>query len=398
MTSNNIVLVDYDAVCAAGLGMPQIRDSLLNERTGLRPNSLAESSLPTFIGKIDALDEFSWSPELAPWQSRNNALIALALEQGSLMHTVGKLKSRYQPQRIGLVVGSSTSSIDRSELAYREARDDVLPAAFAQSKVLNPHAPTLFSAYLLGLDGPSMTINTACSSSAKVFACAKRWLDLDLVDAVVVGGADSLGLSVLHGFNSLQLVSQDYCRPFDHQRDGINLGEGAGFAVLTRQGEFDDELDIVLRGYGESSDAHHMSHPHPQGSGAALAVEGALSMAELSPQDIDYINLHGTASRANDEIEGNLIGRMFPATTLCSSTKGWMGHTLGAAGILEALLAVDTLVTGLVPGTLNYRDKDPDIALELLIKNRQQDVRQVMTNSFGFGGNNSCLIFAKSAA
>ena len=393
MNTEDIIVSDYNLACAAGLGISEIRESIKAQKTGLMPNDTPHSGLPTYIGKIDALDNFTWQDEQSKWQSRNNALIKIALQQGSLKRTVESLQRDIPSQRIGLIVGSSTSSIDRSEQAYRASDGLSLPKNFQQKTVLNPHAPTLFAAEILNIKGPSVTINTACSSSAKVFACAARWIKLGIVDAVVVGGADSIGLSVLHGFHALQLISKDYCRPFDRERNGINLGEAAGFAVLTRRKYAQPGSDVVLLGYGESSDAHHMSHPHPEGKGALLAIEQALAMAKLKSSDIDYVNLHGTASQANDYIEGNLVGELFPPTTLCSSTKGWTGHTLGAAGIIESLFAIETMKTGLIPGTLHYQNPDPEINLKLFSDNKELDTKTVMSNSFGFGGNNSCLIF-----
>ncbi|WP_331352930.1 beta-ketoacyl-[acyl-carrier-protein] synthase family protein [Cellvibrio sp. UBA7671] len=398
MSRDQIMIVDYDATCAAGAGMDEIRAALADQRSGLRANDFPGCDLPTWIGRVAAIDEYVFTPVLAQWQSRNNALIALGLQQGSLQQSLAKLVERFGSARIGVVMGSSTSSIDRSEEAYRHLDGlGQLPPQFLQEQVLNPHAPGLFVAELLGLDGPNMTVNTACSSSAKVFATAARWLRTDIVDAVLVGGADTLCQSVLYGFHSLQLVSESPCRPFDGARDGINLGEAAGFALLVRGDDAQgiEHTGIHLSGYGESSDAHHMSHPHPEGEGARLAIEQALEQAGLAPAQIDYINLHGTASRANDHIEGNLVGTMFPASTLVSSTKGWTGHTLGAAGILESIFALEALSSGVVPGTLNLAKVDPEIAIKMTAANQTADLTHVMSNSFGFGGNNACLIFSR---
>lgn len=399
MARDPIVIVDYDATCAAGAGMDEIRAALADQRSGLRANDFPGCDLPTWIGRVGAIDEYVFSLSLTQWQSRNNALIALGLQQGSLQQSLAKLVERFGSARIGVVMGSSTSSIDRSEEAYRQLDEHgQLPQQFVQEQVLNPHAPGLFVAELLGLDGPNMTVNTACSSSAKVFATAARWLRAGTVDAVLVGGADTLCQSVLYGFHSLQLVSESQCRPFDDARDGINLGEAAGFALLIRGDDAQDteHTGIQLSGYGESSDAHHMSHPHPEGEGARLAIEQALEQAGLAPAQIDYINLHGTASRANDHIEGNLVGAMFPASTLVSSTKGWTGHTLGAAGILESIFALEALSSGLVPGTLNLVQVDPGIAIKMIAANQTANLTHVMSNSFGFGGNNACLIFSRA--
>jgi len=396
LLKERIVVVTYEATCAAGVGMDAIRQAIVQQKTGLRKNDFPGCDLPTWIGRVQALDDYQWPTLRSQWKSRNNALIDLALQQGTFLSSLDAIKKQVGIERIGLVMGSSTSSIDRSEEAYHFLdQDEKFPAEFLQEDVLNPHAPGLFVAARLGLTGPCMTINTACSSSAKVFATAARWLNAGIVDAVLVGGADTLCLSVLYGFHSLQLVSEKQCQPFDIARDGINLGEAAGFAILMRAENALTHCGIELNGYGESSDAHHMSHPHPQGSGARLAVEQALNQSGLNPSDIDYINLHGTASQANDHIEGNLVGNIFPATTRMSSTKGWTGHTLGAAGILESIFAMDSLLTGEIPGNVNLKNIDPEIDIQLSEKNSQARLHHVMSNSFGFGGNNACLIFSR---
>lgn len=396
MIKERIVIVDFEATCAAGVGMQAIRQAIAEQKSGLKANNFPGCHLPTWIGRVDALDNYPWQLSNVQWKSRNNALIDLALQQGTLLSSLDSLKKNLGVEKIGVVMGSSTSSIDRSEETYKFFdQDEKFPAEFIQEAVLNPHAPGLFVAARLGLTGPCMTINTACSSSAKVFATAARWLNANIVDAVLVGGADTLCLSVLYGFHSLQLVSEKKCQPFDAERDGINLGEAAGFAILMRENDAKKHSGIQLSGYGESSDAHHMSHPHPEGSGARLAIEQALKQSGLDPSDIDYINLHGTASQANDHIEGNLVGELFPSTTPMSSTKGWTGHTLGAAGIIEAIFAMDSLLTGEIPGNLNLNNTDPEIKITLSGKNSKANLQHVMSNSFGFGGNNACLIFSR---
>jgi 3-oxoacyl-[acyl-carrier-protein] synthase-1 len=273
--------------------------------------------------------------------------------------------------------------------------DQTFSAAFRQPHIHNPHAPGTFIAHRTGISGPVMTISTACSSSAKVFAAGARWLAAGLVDAVLAGGVDSLCLSVLHGFHALQLISTQPCRPFDRTRDGINIGEGAGFALLVRAADAPAD-SVRFAGYGESSDAYHMSHPHPQGAGAILAMREALQRARLDAVAIGYINLHGTASRINDLVEARALQALFSRHTRVSSTKGWTGHTLGAAGIIEALLAVEALRSGTLPGTLHLSEPDPEIEFPVLQDNEPADIQHVMSNSFGFGGNNCCLIFSRA--
>jgi 3-oxoacyl-[acyl-carrier-protein] synthase-1 len=255
-----------------------------------------------------------------------------------------------------------------------------------------PHSLAAFVAAALGLEGPCLTVSTACSSSAKVFASAQRMIALGLIDAAVVGGVDTLCDSVLFGFNALELVSTQPCRPFDAARDGISIGEAAGFALLQRVEQAPEAPRLL--GYGEASDAHHMSTPHPQGLGAELALRAALARAGLDAAQVDYINLHGTASRKNDEVEAALVNRTFPATTRASSSKGYTGHTLGAAGVLGASVALQAIELGLVPGNLGGDMPDPVCGPSFAWRNERRPVQVALSNSFGFGGNNACLAFA----
>ncbi len=389
-----IDIIDYESCSAAGVNISALRTSLSQHRSGLIKNNLPGSDIDTWIG---AVGELSAVDDLGQWQSRNNALAALGYDQGTIRDTVSGLINKYGAARIGLLMGSSTSSIDRTEQAYTRLSDEqTLTREFMQPNVHNPNAPALFAAHLTGIKGPSLTINTACSSSAKVFATGARWLETGVVDAVLVGGVDTLCLSVLHGFNSLQLLSANPCKPFDQHRDGINLGEASGFAVLQRAGENENSRGIRLAGYGESSDAYHMSHPHPEGLGARLSMTQALERAGLTPSSIDYINLHGTSSRANDLIEGKLISDLFPDSVRCSSTKAWMGHTLGAAGITEAIIALDTLYTNVLPGSKNLDTLDAELNFSIKATDEHKVCQHVMTNSFGFGGNNCTLLFSRA--
>jgi 3-oxoacyl-[acyl-carrier-protein] synthase-1 len=260
-------------------------------------------------------------------------------------------------------------------------------------EVHTPHSLGHFVAQALGITGPCVTVATACSSSAKVFAQAERLIRLGLVDAAVVGGVDSLCGSALFGFNSLELISRDPCRPFDRARSGISLGEAAGYVLLERNGD----AQAWFIGHGESSDAYHMSSPHPHGLGARLAIEDALARARIAPGDIDYINLHGTASQKNDEVEATLIAQMFPSEVAASSTKGWTGHTLGAAGIIEAVICILAMRSDLRPGTLNTTALDACCGPQIRIPSEHAAVDVALTQSFGFGGNNCVLVFAKSA-
>jgi 3-oxoacyl-[acyl-carrier-protein] synthase-1 len=288
----------------------------------------------------------------------------------------------------------------QTELAYRRC-DPVtgaLPADFNYSTTHNTFSVADFVRRYFNITGPAMVVSTACSSSAKVFGSAWRMINAGMIDAAIIGGVDSLCLTTLYGFNSLELVSSTPCRPFDADRDGLSIGEAAAFIMVERKpAEQNDTGAIELLGFGESSDAYHMSSPHPEGHGAILAMEMALSSAGLEPSDVGYINLHGTATPTNDASEGTAVARLFGSNTPCSSTKGATGHTLGAAGGLEAVICALAIEHGLMPGGVNVTHLDPTLPVEYLVQNREQSVSRVLSNSFGFGGTNCSLVFGKGA-
>ena len=327
-------------------------------------------------------------------------------------------RERHGAARIALLLGTSTSSIGATEDAYRELdAEGRFPAGNRNPRVHTPHSLTLFVQEALGIEGPSLTISTACSSSAKVFAAAERMLRLGLVDAAIVGGVDTLCGSVLFGFNALQLVSSA-CRAGRSTR--IATASASARRPVSRllersdappadadagaDADFDADADadpsggasLSLLGYGESSDAHHMSSPHPEGLGAERALDDALARAGVAAEAIDHINLHGTASQKNDEVEAALVARRFPARTHASSTKGITGHTLGAAGIVEAAASLLAIENGFMPGNVNAVSLDTRGAGRRSASRRPQaDVRLVLSNSFGFGGSNCVLVFGR---
>jgi 3-oxoacyl-[acyl-carrier-protein] synthase-1 len=384
----------FTATSAVGVGKAPLLAALEQEHSGLRANDFGKAPLPTWIGRVDGLEDIRLPESLAEWDCRNNRLAWLGLHADGFMEAVAAARTRYGAARIALIVGTSTSSIGETEFAYTQlAADGSFTPEQRRPALHTPHSLAMFVQAVLQLEGPCETISTACSSSAKVFASAERMIRLGLVDAAVVGGVDTLCGSVLFGFNSLELVSSQPCRPFDAGRDGISLGEAAGFALLER-----GPGQLELLGYGESSDAHHMSTPHPEGLGAERALDDALARAGLGTDAIDYINMHGTASMKNDEVEGGLVSRRFPATTHASSTKGFTGHTLGAAGIVEAVISLLALETGLMPGTVNSQELGAEFGPQIRLKPARGEVRHALSNSFGFGGNNCALIFGKGAA
>ena len=392
-----IQITAYTTTTAAGPGKAALLSALREERSALRPNDFGPSPLATWIGRVDGLETLALPEPLASWDCRNNRLAWLGLAGDGFIDAALAARERYGAARIALVLGTSTSSIGETEDVYRVLDDQ---GRFPQDRrnplVHTPHSLTHFVQHALALEGPCVTVSTACSSSAKVFAAAERMIRLGLVDAAIVGGVDTLCGSVLFGFNALQLVSPGPCRPFDAQRDGISIGEAAGFALLERAGSPGDG-GLRLLGYGESSDAHHMSTPHPEGLGAEAALDDALARAGLSAEAVDHINLHGTASTKNDEVEAALVARRFPARVHASSTKGFTGHTLGAAGIVESVASLLAIETGLMPGTVNSVELDPACGPQIRLKPAHADVRVALSNSFGFGGNNCVLVFGRDA-
>ncbi|MFO1424680.1 MAG: beta-ketoacyl-[acyl-carrier-protein] synthase family protein [Candidatus Competibacteraceae bacterium] len=381
---------------ALGRGLAASLCALREGESGLQPCDFEDAELNTWIGRVAGLEEEPLRGELAPFDCRNNRLARLSLEQDNFCQAVRQARDRYGADRIGVFVGTSTSGIGATEHAYRR-RDPIigsLPATFDYQHTHNVFSVADFTRRWLGLTGVAFAISTACSSSAKAFASAWRQMRGGSCDAAVVGGVDSLCLTTLYGFNALGLASTRPCRPWDVDRDGLSIGEGAGFALLEWAKPNDDR--VLLLGYGESSDAYHMTAAHPEGAGAALAIQQALARAEILPERVDYINLHGTATPLNDAAEDRAVLRVFGPDTPCSSTKGWTGHTLGAAGVTEAGFVYLCLEQGLIPGTLNSRQRDPELGAGIVLENREQPVRLALSNSFGFGGTNCSLLFGRS--
>ena len=392
-----VPLTHFTATSCIGTGLAATRAALLAGTGGLRPCDFDDAELATWIGRVDGIEDLVMPAALSRFDCRNNRLALLALAQDGFAPAVRAAATRHGPERIAVVLGTSTAGILSTERAYRR-RDPVdasLPPDFDYRGTHNVHSVAEFVAAACGLHGPSLVVSSACSSSAKVFATAARMIAAGLVDAALVGGVDSLCLTTLYGFNSLELLSSEPCRPFDPERRGISIGEAAAFALLQREPEETDAPRLVLSGYGESSDAHHMSSAHPEGLGARLAMSAALARAGLGAPQIDYINLHGTATPSNDAAEGAAVHELFGDRTPASSTKGYSGHTLGAAGALEAVVAAIALEEGIMPGSAGTRTRDPGVGIDYLLEARSRPLHHVLSNSFGFGGTNASLIISR---
>lgn len=388
----------YTLTSALGPGLDATSGALRDGRSGLRPCDPARTGLATWIGRIEGLADHPLPEPLARFDCRNNRLADLALEQDGFLDRVARALAEHGPHRVGVFLGTSTSGLEHTEMLYREHAADGGPGPAADLRFEHTHNVASLASFCrarLGLRGPALVVSTACSSSAKVFAVAHRHIAAGLCDAAVVGGADTLCATTLHGFASLDLLSPEVCRPWGAQRRGISLGEAAGFALLERTAA--NARQPVLLGYGESSDAHHISSPHPHGEGALIAMRAALERAGLTPDAIDYVNLHATGTPANDRAEDRAIARCFGRPPRASGTKGWTGHTLGAAGVTEVVICLLALERGLLPGTLNRGEADPGLSTEVLPATQAVQARRVMTNSFGFGGSNCALILGQAA-
>lgn len=390
-----VAVTDFTLVTALGRGRDAHRRALREGRTGLRQRDFETAALGTWIGEVDGLDDMTWLAGHAPYDCRNNRLAELAVQTDDFDAALRRARERHGPRRIGVFIGTSTSGILQTELAYRrrDPATGALPADLDYAHTHNTYSAARYLRERFDLSGPAFVVSTACSSSAKVFATAARQLALGLIDAALVGGVDSLCMTTLYGFHALELVSGDICRPWDAERRGLSIGEAAAFALLERPSGA--PARAWLLGAGETSDGHHMSSPHPEGAGAQAAMLGALQAAGLQPVDVDYLNLHGTATPGNDAAEDRAVHAVFGAQVDCSSTKGFTGHTLGAAGAVEAAIALLAMQDGFAPATLNLRVPDPALSVAVRREPADKRIDVVASNSFGFGGTNATLVFGR---
>ncbi len=374
-------------VCSIGDDLATIADALFTGRRGLEYDDVFTPGRPLPLGRVTtSLPDAQALPPAH--RSRNNQLLAAALEQ--LAPTLEAFRKRHPQPRIGVVLGTSTSGIGETETALAERqRDGHWPDDFHYQRH-EIGAPARFVAEWLGLDGPAYTLSTACTSSARALASAKRLLASGACDAVIAGGADSLCGLTVNGFASLEALSDRPSQPFSAERDGINLGEAAALFLVTAE-----TGGIQLSGYGESSDAYHISAPRPDGQGAIQAMQAALAMAQLPATAIDYLNLHGTATRQNDSMEAKAVATLFGNTLPCSSTKALTGHTLGACGALEAAFCWLTLNEGRLPPQVHDSDVDPELPLLNYAKATTHHGRRAISNAFAFGGNNIALLLER---
>lgn len=383
-------------VCALGSSHEEILTNLLaGSQQGMVEDSTVLSGKTVTLGKVCA--DLPVREDLGE-NSRNNRLLLAALEP--IRAEVDRLVLRFGADRIGIVLGTSTSGTAEAEKAMKTRLAEGEYPPDYQYRIQEMGDPSRFLSGCLGLTGPAYTVSTACSSSGKVFASGRNLVRSGLCDAVIVGGVDSLCQLTVHGFSALESVATGICQPFSINRDGINIGEGAALFTLTRE-----VAPVALLGVGESSDAWHISAPHPEGIGAQRAMESALEDARLQTDDIHYLNLHGTATPLNDAMESQAVFRVFGGRLPCSSTKTMTGHTLGAAGAIEAglcwLLLSNMNDNGRLPPHLWDGQVDPELADIALTQSRSSlpaPPWRMMSNSFAFGGSNVSLVLGQTDA
>lgn len=379
----------YSVCNALGGDRSTVLQALFEGRSGL---GAAPFDLPfaTVVGRVQETLPDLPIP-LASWttrQARIAAHLVTRLEPG-----LARARERWRPHRIGVILGTSTAGADATEQAYRHfVEHGSFPDDYDFKRQHTYGALLHVVKELSGARGPGWVVSTTCTSSAKPLASAMRLIAADIVDAAIVGGVDTLCAMTLTGFHSLGALSDRPCQPFSRERKGISIGEGGAFLVVERSGD----ARVLLEGVGESSDAYHISAPHPEGQGARMAMERALAQAGCTPEAIDAINAHGTGTTLNDLAEGKAISSLFGRPIPVVSTKGYTGHTLGGAGAIEAVFAALAIEEGWLPASLGAGPLDPKIPIHVPTQVTQGTYRRVLSNSFAFGGSNVSVVVRAS--
>jgi 3-oxoacyl-[acyl-carrier-protein] synthase-1 len=394
-----LVFSAFSVTTCLGAGRAATLAALREGRGGLAPCRFDALPIDAYTGEAEGLDTHPLTGEWAGFDCRNNRLAALTLRQDGFLEAVAAAKAHHGAARIGVFVGTSTSGILETETAYRhrDPASGALPPGFDYARTHNTYALGRFVREYLGLGGPAFAVSTACAATSKVFASAARMIAAGVCDAAVVGGADTLCATTLFGFHALGVMAQGPCRPFDAARGGISIGEGGGFVLLERPRPEHGADAVLLLGTGESSDAYHMSSPHPKGEGARAAMAQALAAARLQPGDIDYINLHGTATLVGDAAEDCAVSGLFGNKLPCNSSKGFTGHTLGASGVVGAVFGALAIQNGFLPGSPHTRTVDPAFSSHYVSAGQEARISRVLCNAFGFGGVNCSLILGRAA-
>ncbi len=393
--AGDIVVTGMGIVSAIGLGVEETFRSLVNSHTGVHPLSILDTVHKNefVMGEVNLshheLIKKAGVDADKPWT--RTALLGIIAAREAILNA-GLLPEELKTT--GLISASTVGGMDRSELYYKgflkgehKENIDTHHAGDSTEKI----------AETIGTKGFLSTVSTACSSSLNSQILGAKMLRNGLLDRVIVGGTDSLSRFTLNGFNTLMILDRNHCRPFDATRSGLNLGEGAAFLVLETEASAKKAHHAIyayLEGYGNANDANHQTATSDNGDGPYLSMQKALKVAGLSPGDINYINVHGTGTENNDLTEGKALIRLFnDSVPPFSSTKAYTGHTLGAAGAVESVFSILALQHQVVFPNINFKTVIPEIDLRPVTSVLKKPVKHVMTNSFGFGGNDSSVVF-----
>ncbi|MFY9341019.1 MAG: beta-ketoacyl-ACP synthase [Planctomycetota bacterium] len=380
-----LAVTGYSIASALGSNRAEHLAALAAGRTGLGPPPFA---LPfqTAVGALPFEPPELTGP-LTQWSTRLARMIAHLVQD--LDEPLRRARARWRPERIGILMGTSTAGAESTERAYQAfVATGRFPDRYDFLRQHTFGASLHVVAELTGARGPAWMVSTACTSGAKPLASAARLIAAGMLDAAVVGGVDTLCTMTLHGFESLQALDRVPCRPFHKDRLGISIGEGGALMLLERDGDG----RVLIESVGETSDAYHISAPHPEGHGAEAAMREALAFAGRRPEDVDHVNAHGTGTRLNDTAEAKAIARVFAQPLPVISTKSYTGHTLAAAGAIEAVFAALAIEEGFLPPSLHADPLDPEVKLNVPTSVTRGRFRHVLSNSFAFGGNNVSVL------
>ncbi len=386
-----IVICGIGCISSIGNNALECFDSLINNKRGLSKPRLIDTSIDTYLGEIgltnNQLKELLGIPIIKS-VSRSTLIGAIAAKQAIIDSNI-----TINP-KVAFISSTTTGGMDLSESFYKDFMYDPKKGRLRDIAGHSCNDSTDRIAEYCKLQGYKTTISTACSSSANAIILGAQLIEAGIADFVIAGGTDALCKFTINGFNSLMILSKNPCKPFSANRDGINLGEGAGYVVLCKE-ESANKVYCKLSGYSNMNDAFHQTASSPNGEGAYLSMNNALKMASLAPDDIDYINAHGTGTPNNDLTEGIAIQRVFGNNVPAfSSTKGYTGHTLAASGVIEAIFSILALENNVVFSNAGFENKMDDLAISPLINNCELKIRNIISNSFGFGGNCSSLILS----
>ncbi len=385
-------------ICGAGKSLPEVMDTLYSGNRNCSPPALITSELdkPYPVFEVDS----AWINLPVPkWRKKTTRTVQLALTAIQEALTQAELEiSALKKKRVGVCLGTTVGCTLNNEPFYRKFREGYCPGPEAPKRYL-ANNPAKFAAKALKLSGPVLSVVNACSSGADAIGIAGSWIRSGLCDIAIAGGADELSRITYLGFISLMISSEEPCRPFDVNRAGLNLGEGAGIVILESPESVASRGVKPLAdlcGYGNAADAFHPTRPHPEGRGLRSAISQALSQAGITPGQVGFVNAHGTSTPENDKAEGNVITSVLGTKIPVYAPKSYFGHTLGAAGGIEAALTVKALQDGRIPATAGFSGPDPECGVSPVRENTDIKVDYGISNSLAFGGNNTALLFGRA--